>query len=359
MHLKQLSLLSFRNLEDGMLAFEPHFNVIMGRNGQGKTNLLEAIYWLSSLRPARTSRLKELVRFGENAMRVEGMVEAEGLTHRLAIGVEKGERLLQREGKACSMREYFGVLSAILFMPDDVSLIGGPPEQRRRFLDRAIFNGNPGHLNEVLAYRRALEGRNRLLREASSDLLLEAFEESLAQAAARLNLLRALYLEDFSKAFSRIFFEISGGSKAHLSYRCAVASSEIGDPKAFMNLWQADRVHDRQRGFTSRGPHGDDLEIHLESRSARAYASQGQRRSMALALKIAEIELLQSQHHMLPILLLDDVSSELDADKNAQLFSFLERYQGQVFITTTDVRYLQIEAEKTIWQVEAGAIQPL
>ncbi len=359
MHLTRLRLRDLRNLAAVDLEPHPRFNVLAGENGQGKTNLLEGIYWLATLRPLRAARLRELVRFGAEATRVEGVVLRDGLEHRLSVAAEKGERVAEREGKRVKPAEYFGALAVVLFTPDDVGLVRGSPKDRRRYLDRAVFTGRPAHLADVLAYRRALDGRNRLLRDGAPATLFDAYEEALANAGARLNAARADFVGRLAPRFAAAFRAIAG-DELQAAVRHRAGGDIPGDDVAaeLRALWAEDRERDRLRGFTQRGPHTDDLELRLLSRSARAYASQGQQRAMVLALKIAEIEQLEAERGLVPVLLLDDVSSELDPRRNARLFEFLGGFEGQAFITTTDADFLRISAERRVFKVDAGEIRP-
>lgn len=357
MKLTRLRLTDFRNVAGADLVPHPRFNVLHGDNGQGKTNLLEAIYWLATLRPLRARRLRELVRWDTQRCRVEGTVEVEGLEHALAVGCEDNERVARRENKPVKASQYFGALAVVLFTPDDAGLVRAAPEERRRFLDRAIFTGRPAHLGDVVAFRRALEARNHLLRENGPVDVLAAYEGALARSGARLVEARATYLASLGPRFQAALAAIGGGMPAvELSYRAAVDPVPGEVEGALAALWADSRDADRRRGFTQRGPHVDDLVFRFADRSARAFASQGQQRAIVLALKIAEIELLADDHQVRPVLLLDDVSSELDADRNTRLFEFLEGFEGQVFITTTDADYLRLGAAHRVWRVAAGGL---
>lgn len=357
MKVTRLALRDFRNFAEAELRPHPRFNVIWGENGQGKTNLLEALYWLSTLRPLRASRLRELVRWGQKATRVDGEVEREGLVHRLAVEVRDGDRRALREDKQARATQYFGALAVVMFTPDDVGMVRGSPELRRRFVDRAIFTGRPAHLATVIDFRRALDARNRLLRESAPDELVDVYEVTLAQQAARLMAARRAYVERIAPRFAEIVAAVAGAELGvELSYRPSLSVEPVDDAAALHGAWAADRARDRERGFTQRGPQADDLGFTLLDRSARNYASQGQQRAMVLALKIAEIQLLEEIRQCTPVLLLDDVSSELDPRRNARLFEFLGAFEGQVFITTTDPGFLKIDAERRIWRVEAGAV---
>lgn len=358
MQVTHLALRCFRNFGEATVAPHPRFNVITGQNGQGKTNLLESLFWLGTLRPHRATRLRELVQWGQKEAYVEGHVLDQGLEHRLAVELKGSTRQASREGKNCRAADYFGVLSVVLFVPEDVGLVRGSPESRRRFLDRAIFTGRTAYLASVLDYRRALDGRNRLLRDNADNVLLEAFEETLARHAAHVIQARMDYVDSLAPQFSRIYGSITGGdSEGTLRYRPSIGEEPENRLDTLREVWAMDRQRDRQRGFTQRGPHTDDLSFGLGDRSARSYASQGQQRAMILALKIAEIGLLQKQFGRTPVLLLDDVSSELDPQRNARLFEFLGQFEGQVFITTTDPNFLRIDTDKRIWQVTDGQLK--
>jgi len=354
MRLTTIDARDFRNLAEVELLPHRRFNVLVGENGQGKTSFLEAVYWLATLRAFRASRPRELLRMGTEANRVSGEVLGGGLIHRLEVRLTGAKREARREGKPVKPAAYFGTLAVILFTPEDVGLVRGPPGDRRRFLDRAVFNTRARHLDDAVAYKRALTSRNALLRDGADADMLQAYEGVLAHHGALMATARRAYVDALAPGFARAFAAIMGEQPvASLELRPDV---EDADEATLADVWQAERERDRQRGFTRRGPHADDLELLLDGRPARVNASQGQQRALVLALKIAEIDLLRTDHGITPVLLLDDVSSELDPRRNARLFDFLASFDGQVFITTTDLVFLPIEAERQVFQVEAGRI---
>ncbi|MBU0553841.1 DNA replication/repair protein RecF [Myxococcota bacterium] len=353
MQLDRLALKDFRGFTALDLQPHPRFNVLWGENASGKTNLLEAIFWLATLRPIR-ARLRELVRFEQPAASAEGWINQDGLIHHLAVETQGGERIAKREGKRVDVADYFGALAVILFTPEDVLIIRGPPADRRRLLDRAIFTRRPAYLSDVIHFKRALDARNRLLKEGAADAHLEAFEISLAAYSARLVAARQAYVEALAPRFQVAFSAIMGEEiEATLRYR---PSLEAEAPAAFEAAWREDRPRDRQRGFTQRGPQLDDLSLRVQDRPARAFASQGQQRALILALKIAEIDLLQALARR-PVLLLDDVSSELDPRRSARLFDFLAAFEGQVFITTTDRAFIPITSDAQSWRLSHGEVR--
>ena len=230
MYLSSLRVRDLRNLAEVELTLGPRATVVSGENGQGKTNLLEALYFLATLKPLRAARLAELVRFGQGKARVEGTFTLQGATRVIAVEVEKGERRAFVDGKpAPSLESYFGGVSVVAFTPDDLALVKEGPEARRHFLDRAVFNRFPAYLQESRAYGRALRSRNKLLREQAAPALIAAFDSPLANAGARLWTRRRTLLAELAPRASRAFTEISTSgaesdrTKFAVGYRVAQA----------------------------------------------------------------------------------------------------------------------------------------
>jgi DNA replication and repair protein RecF len=362
-----LQISDFRNLADVSLRPSPRTTVLVGANGQGKTNLLEAIYFLTTLKPLRATRMAELIRFGTQRAAVTADMEGPGGLRRLAVQVDATGRTASLDGKVQERLEgYFEGLAAVCFAPDDLLLVKGSPEGRRRFLDRAAFNRWPAVLAEVRDYLRALRSRNAALRTAGADVE-ESFRDPLVRAGARLLLRRRQIVEELAPRVDQAFHEISGpdAPRAQVVYRPAGAidlSGTEGELQARLRTaLEARAERDRERGFTSVGPHMDDLSLSLAGRPARTYGSQGQQRAVVLALKIAEIENIRALLGRPPLLLLDDVSSELDPEKNRFLLGYLRSLEGQAFLTTTDARLLEpaAGAETLFLQVQGGSVGEL
>lgn len=352
----------FRNLGPLTLVPHPRFNVLSGGNGQGKTNLLEAVYLLATLRSFRTSRLEELVRFGGSAAALRARVEHRQLERQFGVDIELSPPRKQAlcDGKPARTSDYFGGFNVVLFAPEDLRLPKGPPAARRRFLDRAIWNTCPGFLDEVRTYDRVLRHRNAVLRNsrqpgqtpAQTEELLDVYEPKLAAAGAQLITRRRRYLEVLAPQVVEAFSAICGAEHAvALRYEPSLrAALEPAQARAstdelanlLLEKLRQDRRRDLLRGFTHSGPHADDWVLDLAGRAAEQHASQGQTRALVLALKIAEIKHLARLLGDPPVLLLDDVSSELDAEKNGALFAFLQKSQNQVFISTTSPSHIQI-----------------
>ena len=368
MQLLELVLSDFRNLAEVQLVPSPHVTVAFGQNGQGKTNLLEAVYFLSTLKSLRPAKLVELIRLGAEQAQITGRFSVKGASREISARLQPGSRQAFVDGKrAQNLEDYFGSLSIVSFTPDDLGVVKGGPDQRRRFLDRAVFNRFPAFLSESRSYALALKSRNRLLKEGADLSYVDVYDEALATHGARIWCRRDRLLLELAP---RIECAFEGIARASLGLRCRYLRSGLtigegsGKESEFATaLKQAlrDRLpRDADRGFTSIGPHTDDLEFVLGERSARAFGSQGQQRALVLAWKIAEIENLQDANNLLPLLLLDDVSSELDRTRNDYLMKYVASIGAQVFLTTTDPSLVAgATASDTAWyEVEAGAVTP-
>jgi DNA replication and repair protein RecF len=368
MRLLTVSVRDFRNLADVELAPSPHATIAVGPNGQGKTNLLEALYYLATLRPLRASRRQELVRFGAPGASVSGRFELQGAERAIRVEVTGSAREAFVDGKRTpSLEDYFGGVSVVAFTPDDLRVVKGGPEGRRAFLDRAVFNRFPAYLKESRVYARALKNRNWLLRERSSRDYEEAYEHTLAAAGARLYVRRRALVGELApravEAFAAIGRIVAPAAFEYAPAHLAPEAREGDESTLAAALQEAlavRRERDVKRGFTSVGPHADELDVSLGGRSARAYASQGQQRALVLAWKVAEIENLRASLGYLPLLLLDDVSSELDADRNAYLMALLSRLGAQVFLTTTDASLVEAAsaADSSWYEVSGGTLRP-
>jgi DNA replication and repair protein RecF len=366
--LLQLTIRDFRNLAEVTLAPAAGATVAVGPNGQGKTNLLEALYFLATLRPLRAARRSELVRFGRERGSVSGRFELFGAERTIRVEVAAASREAYVDDKrAATLEDYFGGVAVVAFTPDDLRVVKGGPEGRRQFLDRAVFNRFPAYLKESRAYARALKNRNQLLRQPAAADYVDAYEKTLAAAGARLYVRRRAALAELGPRATEAFVRIGrapdaasfGYQPVHLPAGLEAAEEPVL-AQALEEALTARRERDVERGFTSVGPHADDLEISLGERSARAFASQGQQRALVLAWKVAEIENLKAALGYLPLLLLDDVSSELDPERNAFLMSALAGSGAQVFLTTTDERLVAgaVGAAAAWYDVKAGVLSP-
>jgi DNA replication and repair protein RecF len=369
MRLRQLSVERFRNLGQVSLTPSARATVLVGQNGQGKTNLLEAIFYLLTLKPLRAGKLAELVRFGDTQAQVRARVEVGGALREFAVTIEDGTRAAQVDGKrAAKLEDYFGGTATVAFTPDDLEVVKGGPDARRAFLDRAVFNRFPAYLGETRSFTKALKSRNKLLKEGAAASYLEVYDETLARTGARLWARRRALMREVAPR-AQAAFETVGrtpmpASFSYLPAHLAIEFDGADEEKlahALRHALEGWLVRDRDRGFTSVGPQVDDVAIALGSSPARAFASQGQQRALVLAWKIAEIENLRAALGFLPLLLLDDVSSELDPERNGYLMRYLADSGAQTVLTTTDAALVRPAAgADTLWlEVRGGEVRPL
>lgn len=337
--------------------------MLFGPNGQGKTNFLEACYLLCTLRPLRAQKLAELVRIDAEEAHLRGALSVDAGEREIEVTVRDGGRSARLDGKAVrDPDELFGGIAVVAFTPDDLWLVKGSPDGRRRLLDRAVQNQMPVHLADSREYLRALKARNQLLREGARDDLRDAFDVPLSRFGARIRLRRERLLDALrgpaARAFAQItredaslslVYQASGRESDGLGAEAALRGE--GELEARLLSALARRLpRDRDRGYTSVGPHADDLAVSLGEQPARTFASQGQARAAILAFKIAEIEGLRAAQGRAPLLLLDDVSSELDPERNAFLMTYLGAIGGQVVLTTTDPRLVSQAAAQAMFQ---------
>lgn len=357
MKIKSLSVSGFRNLKPLNLSPNGRFNIFCGQNAQGKTNILEAIFLLGSLQSFKGSRNTELIQWDQESATIRGAVEKHRVSNDVLISISRAAKRVKIDGKTPRTNfDYFGMVNVVLFSPEDLRITKGEPDARRRFLDRAIFNADANYLQQVKDYQRVLKQRNALLKDGHlNDSLLEIYDVQLADYGAMIIDRRQRFLAEYKDHFGRAFRQIVGGEQqVVLEYKTKIEGDDL--QQAFLDLLQSEHRKDQLRGATSSGPHVDDLAVSIDDRQARIFASQGQHRALVLALKIGEMSFLMEKLGFYPILLLDDVSSELDHLRNKQLLAYLQSIGGQVFITTTDPSLLGIRSAYTAYNVAAGEV---
>lgn len=346
----------FRNL--GTLSFEPgpHFNVIHGDNGAGKSNLLEALYYLGALKSFRGAKTDDLIALDEEDAFVEATLEASPAPHKLRVDLGRGQRRrLQLDGKRPrSTSAWYQTIRMVLFHPGDLVLAAGSADKRRAFIDRMLEQMDPIYASTLATYEKALRSRNRLLKEQRTDRRsVRAYDAILSKAGAVVGQARRRLIEDLGPRVERAFTEVfAGDTPLAVRYVPRVEPFEDAIAEALERAFDKDCA----RGFTSDGPHGDDLELRLHEVGARHHGSQGQHRTIVLALKTAELDLLTERTGRVPILLLDDVSSELDRSRNRRFFGMLSQVGGQVFMTTTHPEFILLDSDRIDFQVAGGRV---
>jgi DNA replication and repair protein RecF len=352
LRLTRLSLVDFRNYRRETLEFPADVNVLVGPNAQGKTNVLEGIYLLGAFKSFRTSHNRDLIRLGAEQALVAGTAERDGLAREIEVTVgETGRRARVNTKPVRTLREFFGVCPVILFAPEDLAQVKGPPAMRRRFLDRAVFAGWPAYLPALQAYLGAVQQKQALLRlghggragaAPAADTTREAWDEALVRHGVEVIRRRARLAADLAPHLARAYRQLAGADagEATLTYRPGAAVDPDAPPETLeaqlaAAVSAAARAEQR-RGMVLVGPHRDELVLALDGRDLRHLGSQGEQRSFVVALKLAELALLTERLGTTPLFLLDDVASELDAARRRGLLAALAAAGAQVFLTTTE-----------------------
>jgi len=366
MWLKALELRHYRNYESLQLYdLSPRVNLFVGQNAQGKTNVIEAVLMLAVAKSHRTNRDAELISFEKESALLQGVVERENRVFKLDLQLlGKGKKGRVNGVEKRKMSDFVGHLNVVMFAPEDLQLIKGGPAQRRRFLDVEIGQVSPQYLYNLSQYQKVLLQRNTMLkdiaRKAGSEEMLPIWEEQLAVYGAKVIRKRLQFVEKLEHFAKDIHSRIAGG-KEELSFRYQ-SSAELSTVD---NEWsdvifrelQKRRKQDILRGTTSLGPHRDDLIVRINGREVDTYGSQGQQRTASLSMKLAEIELIRDEVGEYPVLLLDDVLSELDQSRQLHLIESMgERVQTLITTTTTYGLEAFMHEQANVYHVEQGAI---
>jgi len=330
--LRNLTTQNFRNLGADEISFHDHVNIVVGRNGQGKTNLLEAIYFLATTKSFRTARTGSLFRFGSPSVFVSGVLNRFGVEKTLSVGLETGEtrrRALMINGERVALATYVNAMSVFAYSSARLDILRGAPEERRRFLDRGIASIDPAYLEAVSRYGRALKQRNALLASGSTSSL-SAWDEELLTAAAPLQRGRAAYASALAGAFGEIVAEHGYHVRdLAITYR----------PSSVDDLPRIRRDELRAR-MSLAGPQRDLLEFSIDGRPAAEVLSGGEQKMVVLFLKFAKLALFRRRFEEPALFLLDDIDAELDLEILEQLLLKLPS-QTQVFATSAKERFLR------------------
>lgn len=369
MYLDHFIAQNYRNLSLIDTHFDPNINIFIGKNAQGKTNLLEAVYFLALTRSHRTSNDRELIAFDQDYTNLMGQIHKEQRELDLRVLItKKGKKVWINRVEQSKLSSYVGQLNAILFSPEDLELIKGAPGLRRKFMDQEFGQVSSEYLYFAAKYRQVLQQKNNYLKQlmkgqAKDQLFLDVLSDQLAGIAAEVISRRYRFLGYLSKSATEAYHNISLASEElTLEYVSSVSEITATDSteqiyQKLLTAFQKNRAVELKRGTTLVGPHRDDLEFRLNDQDAHLYASQGQQRTIALSLKLAEIQLVHQMTGEYPLLLLDDVMSELDHDRQSALLSYIHG-KTQTFITTTDLEGISWEIIKQpkIYQIKSGKI---
>lgn len=377
MRLSRLDVRHFRNLSNQSLEFPPEGVALIGDNAQGKSNFLEAIYYLETLRSFRGARDEQMLAFDADVFRVAATLEREASSEGRP-GPGEVAAAFQKRGKkrkvtidgaeAERVSEGLGHLAAVIFSPVDVDLVSGGPVERRRFLDIVLSLNEPGYLAQLQAFRKSLRNRNAALKAGQPIAAVTAWDAGLVESGARVMLARSRWIENRSTAFCAYYARIADGQQARMLYRPNVRADGPLDSletieEGFRTALSDAREAELRRGVTLAGPHRDDVRLQLVDADSeldlRDYGSGGQRRTAALALRLIEAETIRARQGRRPLILLDDVFAELDEGRSERILDLIDAEEtGQVVLTApkdADVRIRRDLLPR--WRIRAGVIE--
>jgi len=355
--LKSLTLRNFRNYDGELFTFHDCFNLIHGENAQGKTNLLEAIHFLLTFRPFKQVKIEELISIGYPQGKIKGEIETHSGLNEVNIRLTKEGRTVKLNGKIIhSLSKVLGRFNVVTFLPTDSDLIKGSPQYRRKYIDSFICSFDPQHLLDLKSYYRALSQRNALLtkKDIFSKDTLEIWDSKVAELGGKIIERRIRFIRKLQPEFKVIYKLLSGLNSDIIFQYGSTFKFSSGIEESLLNELRTRLSKDIRLGHTSVGPHRDIIEMKIDGKDSSGFASQGEAKTLALALKSAEIELIKNMLGRIPILLLDDVISELDEKRRNFLFELLEGFSGQVFVTATSARDVHYKGTKKIFNIKAG-----
>ena len=367
MTLDAISLVNFKNISEASLRFSPKVNCLLGDNGMGKSNLLDAIYTLSFTKSFTGAPDSLLIKQGEEFVTIRGDYTRHDTPETVTLGMKSGRRkILKRGGKDYGrLTEHIGLFPAVVVSPSDIDLLRGPAEERRRWMDMVISQSDPRYLDALVRYSGFVEQRNRLLRDGSVDHnLYDAVEAAMEMPARYIHSTRREWTSRLTEIFARSYEAIAGaGSECPaLEFRGSLDASPDGSLAA---LLAGARRHDEIVRHTSVGPHRDDIDMTLGRMPVRRTGSQGQCKSFTVSLRMAQYEFLSRATGLRPLLLLDDIFDKLDSGRVERIMALVTESNlfGQIFITDTNRTHLDEIMSRTggdyrMWTVADGNFTP-
>lgn len=337
MILRQLNILNYRNIAEAELTFSPKINCLVGRNGEGKTNVLDAIYFLSFTKSTANSVDSMNVRHGQELMMVQGTYDLNGIDEEISIGmkIHQKKHIKRNKKEYKRIAEHIGLLPLIIASPNDSTLISGGSEERRRLMDIVISQYDNEYMLALMAYNKALQQRNAMLKaeEEPNIEIISVFEEMMAENGEMIHAKRAAFIEEFIPVFQSFYQRISGGNEEvslHYTSHCQRGP--------LLNVIQRDRAKDRIMGYSLHGIHKDELEMTLDGYAIKREGSQGQNKTYMISLKLAQFDFLKrTGSKTTPLLLLDDIFDKLDARRVEEIVNIVASDSfGQIFITDTN-----------------------
>jgi len=355
--LSRLSLTNFRSYNQLDLTFTEGVSIFLGRNGEGKTNIVEAILYMAFQSSHRTGSDQPLVKLGESAAYIRSKIQTSerDILLELEINSEKANRARINQNPVRSQKELFGLIQCVYFSPEDLDLVRGDPSERRRFIDQLLVLQSPRLAGVLTDYERALRQRNALLKARASYSSLESWDQQVAQLGGEIIAARISTLQSFTPIFTEVYGQIAPEKKASTTYKSSLenpTSDPHSNTEVIMKKLAEIRNQEIDRGLTLVGPHRDDVVLELGNHNVKGFASHGESWSVALSLKLATYNMLENDGFS-PILILDDVFSELDEQRRVQIISLAQSAE-QTFITVAVENDLPPELSGAIYYVKNG-----
>lgn len=369
MYLSELQLNHYRNYESVDVHFSPDTNVLIGENAQGKTNLLEAIYVLALARSHRTNTDRELIQWHEDFAKITGLVQrSAGKTPLELVLSQKGKKAKVNHLEQAKLSQYIGRLNVVLFAPEDLNIVKGSPAVRRHFIDMEFGQMSSKYLYNISQYKSILKQRNQYLkqlqrRQAKDLVYLGVLSDQLAAYGAEVTVARRQFLQQMEKWAQKLHQEITKDREVlTFKYQSQIPEEQLDQSveelyQQFQTLYEKQQIREVEQGTTLIGPHRDDVQFLVNDKDVQAFGSQGQQRTTALSVKLAEIDLMKAQTGEYPILLLDDVLSELDDLRQTHLLKTFQN-KVQTFLTTTSLENVKKEiiATPRVFTVTNGVV---
>lgn len=369
MYIEELELKNYRNYQDLAISFENNVNVILGENAQGKTNVMESIYVLGMAKSHRTSNDKDLIRWDAEYAKIEGRLQKSRGSVPLELMIsKKGKKAKFNHIEQQKLSRYVGNMNVVMFAPEDLHLVKGSPQVRRRFIDMEIGQVSPIYLHDMSQFQKILQQRNNYLKQLQTkkqhDLtFLQVLTDQYMDVAIKVIKKRFEFIRMLEEWAKPIHSGISRGLESlEIQYKPSIEVSEDTDWSKMIGVFE-EKFHTLQqreidRGITLIGPHRDEIIFFVNGRDVQTFGSQGQQRTTALSVKLAEIDLIHSEINEYPILLLDDVLSELDDYRQSHLLNTIKG-KIQTFVTTTTVDGIdhQTLREASTFHVQSGAME--
>ncbi|MDU4325441.1 MAG: DNA replication/repair protein RecF [Clostridium celatum] len=359
MFIKRLQMLNYRNYNVLDINLGPHVNVFMGDNAQGKTNILEGIYYCAFARSHRTSKDRELINWNADNALLSVIVGRERLDKRIDISILKdGKKAIQiNKIKIKKIGELFGNFNVVMFSPEDLKIIKDSPGVRRKFIDMELCQLNPKYYYNLVQYNKVLNERNSILRNRNINKdILDVYDMQLVEFGYNIIIDRLEYIQKLNKYSAKIHSEITSG-KEKIEFKYISTIKDLENIKEnFYSLLEKNRVRDCERGITSVGPHRDDFTVLINDIDTKSYGSQGQQRTAVLTIKFSSLKIIKELTGEHPVLLLDDVLSELDFSRKRYILSTIGDIQTIITCTGIEDLYEYLDDKSKVFKVKDGEI---